>query len=77
MDMNGCNGTSNPFTVRNSTYFKYYETINFDENTVENYTVSANATSTYNWNVTEEQLSGPGTNTVDVLWATQDKAVYM
>ena len=72
MDMNGCNGTSNPFTVHNVVLTSNITgQISAVENTVENYTVSANATSTYNWNVTGGTLqSGQGTNTVDVLWAT-------
>ena len=72
MDMNGCNGTSNPFTVHNVVLTSNITgQISAVENTVENYTVSANATSTYNWNVTGGTLqSGQGTNTVDILWAT-------
>jgi hypothetical protein len=72
MDMNGCNGTSNPFTVHNVVLTSNITgQISALENTVENYTVSANSTSTYNWNVTGGTLqSGQGTNIVDVLWAT-------
>ena len=69
-DMNGCSGLSNPFTVHNIVSTSTMTGLsNVMQNTVENYIVTLNATSTYNWGVTGGILqTGLGTNSVDVLW---------
>ena len=71
MDMNGCNGTST-FTVHNVVLTSSIMGLNnVTQNNVENYYVTQNLTSTYNWSVTGGILqSGIGTNSVDVLWNT-------
>jgi predicted RNase H-like HicB family nuclease len=69
-DMNGCSGLSNPFTVHNIVSTSTITGLsNVMQNTVGNYVVTLNATSTYNWGVTGGILqTGLGTNSVDVLW---------
>ena len=69
-DMNGCSGLSHPFTVHNIVSTSTMTGLsNVMQNTVENYIVTLNATSTYNWGVTGGILqTGLGTNSVDVLW---------
>jgi len=69
-DMNGCSGLSNPFTVHNIVSTSTMTGLsNVMQNTVENYIVTLNSTSTYNWGVTGGILqTGLGTNSVDVLW---------
>ena len=69
-DMNGCSGLSTPFTVHNIVSTSTITGLsNVMQNTVENYVVTLNATSTYNWGVTAGILqTGLGTNSVDVLW---------
>jgi len=69
MDMNGCNGTS-IFTVHNVVLTSSITGLNnVMQNNVENYYVTQNSTSTYNWGATGGILqSGLGTNSVDVLW---------
>ena len=71
-DMNGCSGLSTPFTVHNIVSTSTITGLsNVMQNTVENYVVTLNATSTYNWGVTAGILqTGLGTNSVDVLWNT-------
>ncbi len=68
--MNGCPGVSNPFTVHNVVLTSNITGLsNVMQNNVENYSITQNATSTYNWGVTGGILqSGLGTNSVDVLW---------
>jgi len=71
-DMNGCLGVSNPFIVHNvvltSAIIGFF---NVMQNNVENYSVTQNLTSTYNWGVAGGILqSGLGTNSVDVFWNT-------
>ena len=70
--MNGCSGVSNPFTVHNIVSTSTITGLsNVMQNTVENYVVTLNATSTYNWGVTGGILqTGLGTNSVDVFWNT-------
>ena len=80
MDMNGCNGTSNPFTVHNVVLTSNITgQNNVMQNTVESYLVSSNPGSTYNWGVTGGVLqSGLGTNSVDVLWNTPGQgSIYL
>ena len=69
-DMNGCSGLSNPFTVHNIVSTSTITGLsNVMQNTVGNYVVTLNPTSTYNWGVTGGILqTGLGTNSVDVLW---------
>ena len=80
MDMSGCTGTSNPFTVHNVVLTSNITgQNNVTQNTVESYLVSLNPGSTYNWGVTGGILqSGLGTNSVDVLWNTAGQgSVYV
>ena len=72
MDMNGCQGTSNPFIVNNIVNTSSISGLsNVLLNDIETYLVIQNPTSTYNWGVTGGVLqSGLGTNSVDVLWNT-------
>ena len=69
-DMNGCSGLSNPFIVHNIVSTSAITGLsNVMQNIVENYIVTLNVTSTYNWGVTGGILqTGLGTNSVDVLW---------
>ena len=72
MDMNGCQGTSNPFIVNNIVNTSSISGLsNVLLNDIETYLVIQNPTSTYNWGLTGGVLqSGLGTNSVDVLWNT-------
>ncbi len=80
MDMNGCQGISNPFEVHNIVNTSAVTGLNnVMQNTVETYLVNQNPTSTYNWSVVGGTLqSGQGTNSVDILWtATMQGSMFV